>query len=70
MILDPATYTCPSHHTDLTHQVLEQLDDDYGWSVAYKPRKIRRSQPEFEVVVSCPGEGKAHQLTCRGTLQP
>ena len=34
MKLDPADYTCPDHHTDLTGQVLDALDED-GPPVAY-----------------------------------
>jgi hypothetical protein len=67
MILDPATYTCPTHNMDLTDQVLEQLEDDDGWPVAFKP-KTRK--PEFEVVVTCPGTDTAHQVACRGIRRP
>jgi hypothetical protein len=67
MTLDPATYTCPTHQTNLTDQVLEQLEDDDEWPIAFEP-KIR--QPEFEVVVTCPGGGTAHPVTCRGIRRP
>ena len=69
MILDPPTYACPTHGTDLTDQVVEELKDA-GWAVAYKTRDLRRIQPEFEVVVTCPGTRAPHQLTCRGTREP
>jgi hypothetical protein len=69
MILDPATYPCPVHTTDLTDQVVAQLEDDDGWPVAYKRRRTR-DQPEFEVVVTCPGAGTAHAVTCRGIRRP
>jgi hypothetical protein len=70
MILDPATYRCPSHSTNLTEQVREQLTDEDGWPIAFKARKAHHNQPEFEVVVYCPGNGTPHPLTCHGTLKP
>jgi len=70
MILDPETYPCPTHSTDLTDQVRAQLTDDDGWPVAFKDRKAPHNQQEFQVVVYCPGDGTAHPLTCRGTLKP
>jgi len=69
--LDPADYTCPDHHTDLTGQVLDALDED-GTPVAYpRPSLLgRKAGPRpFEVQVTCPGgtSGGPHPLTCAGT---
>jgi hypothetical protein len=68
--LNPAKYTCPDHHTDLTSQVLDALDED-GPPVAYdrQPLLGRTTGPRpFEVPVTCPGtDGRAHQLICAGT---
>jgi hypothetical protein len=62
MTLDPDRYECPDHHTDLTDQV-EQAIDELGPPVAY-----RRDRP-FQVIVTCPGTtgAGAHPLTCTGT---
>ena len=71
MKLDPADYTCPDHHTDLTGQVLDALDEDVP-PFAYQrlPLLGRKAGPRpFEVQVTCPGDtsGGAHPLTCTGT---
>jgi hypothetical protein len=69
--LDPDNYTCPDHHTDLTRQVLDALDED-GPPVAYGRGLLpgRKGGPRlFEVIVTCPGSagGAPHELTCAGT---
>lgn len=67
MILNPSSYECSEHHTDLTDLVEETLQDD-GPPVAYFPlRKTKPARP-FQVVVTCPGAtgAGAHQLTCSG----
>ena len=74
MTLDPDTYECPTHHTDLTAQVHEQLEDDdtpiaFGWRDRLAGRTASGAR-EFTAIVSCPGTGTAHKLTCRGTLTP
>ncbi len=71
MKLNPADYTCPDHHADLTGQVLDALDED-GPPVAYQRRPLlgRKAGPRpFEVMVTCPGDasGGPHPLTCAGT---
>lgn len=77
MILDPNSYSCPEHQTDLTVLVTEALGDD-GPPVAYAMPRFAASAPfqqrpagprPFEVLVNCPGaDGSgAHQLTCTGT---
>ena len=65
MILNPGRYECPDHHTDLTGQVEEALDEQ-GPPTAY-----RRDRP-FQVIVTCPGASgsEAHPLTCTGTFTP
>ena len=68
MTLDPSTYACPEHHTDLTELVAEALEDG-GPPVAYfRLRKAAAPRP-FQVIVTCPGANGAgaHQLTCSGT---
>jgi len=70
--LDPATYSCPTHGVDLTPQVEELLEEE-GTPVAYRPWSLRgrRSEPtSFEVVVSCPGDGKPHEQACEGRYTP
>ena len=72
MTLDPATYTCPDHQTDLTALIKEALEDD-GPPVAYpRPQLPGRAGPRprpFEVTVTCPGTpgGGPHELVCAGT---
>lgn len=77
MTLDPPSYSCPEHHTDLTLLVTEALADD-GPPVAYDmPRRasnvLFRQRPKgprpFAVIVNCPGANGSgvHQLTCTGT---
>jgi hypothetical protein len=63
MTLDPDRYECPDHHTDLTGQV-EQALDELGPPVAYRP-----GPRQFQVIVTCPGTSATgtHQLTCTGT---
>ena len=72
MKLEPADYTCPDHHTDLTGQVLDALDERRArrWPTAAVPLLGRKAGPRpFEVQVTCPGgaSGGPHQLTCAGT---
>lgn len=72
MKLDPDHYTCPDHHTDLTAQVLDALDEGDGPPVAYPRRHLlgRPAGPHpFEVIVTCPGPagGSPHQLVRAGT---
>jgi hypothetical protein len=70
--LDPETYSCQKHRTDLTGQVTEALDDDVP-PLAYDRlpilgRASARPRP-FEVTVTCPGTGGSgpHDLVCTGT---
>ncbi len=68
MTLEPSTYKCPEHNTDLTDLVAETLEED-GPPVAYRgPRKATAARP-FQVIVTCPGANGtgAHRLTCSGT---
>ena len=74
--LDPATYTCPEDHSDLSALVLQALGGA-GLEVAraWRPPGFRsRPKPEpFEVIVTCPGPAghpAPHQLTCTGTYRP
>ncbi len=76
MELDPATYTCPEDHSDLSALVLQALGGA-GLEVAraWRPPGFRsRPEPEpFEVIVTCPGPADhpaPHQLTCTGTYRP
>jgi hypothetical protein len=69
MILDPTSYSCPEHHTDLTAQVAEALDDDappFAYVSVFR-RKPAGPRP-FQVIVTCPGASGsgAHELTCAG----
>jgi hypothetical protein len=74
--LDPATYTCPDDHSDLSALVLQALGGA-GLEVARLSRLPRfgarpRPQP-FEVIVTCPGPAghpAPHELTCSGTFRP
>jgi hypothetical protein len=72
MNLDPVAYICPDHHTDLTGQVHDALEEE-GTPVAYRrgllpgTKAVRRS---FQVLVTCPGaagSSQPHELTCAGT---
>ena len=71
MGLDPESYTCPDHHTDLTALVEEALEDE-GADVAYK-RTLRLGRPArprpFQVTVTCPATAgsEPHPLVCAGT---
>ena len=72
MKLDPAEYTCPDHHTDLTTQVHDALDEDDSPPVAYPGKRLPGRSTglrPFEVLVTCPGGAGngPHQLTCAGT---
>src|SRR5689334_13833807 len=63
MTLDPDTYECPDHHTDLTSLVEEALELQ-GPPLAYQRPPGPR---QFQVIVTCPGDGTgAHSLTCAG----
>ena len=73
MKLDPADYTCPDHHADLTSQVRDALEEDGGPPVAYRrgllPGKKSGPRP-FQVIVTCPGpagSSQPYQLACAGT---
>lgn len=82
MTLDPDSYTCQEHQTDLTPQVLELLGGDGPPGaqtrrppLAYgrRPRLGRATAArEFEVIVVCPGTGAAepHNRVCYGTYAP
>jgi hypothetical protein len=63
MTLNPDRYECPDHHTDLTDQV-EQALEELGPPVAYRP-----GPRPFQVIVTCPGNSptRSHPLTCTGT---
>ena len=68
MTLDPARYECPDHHTDLTGLVEDALEDQ-GPPVAYRrPLRGRQGTADrpFQVIVTCPGAGTPHSLTCTG----
>jgi hypothetical protein len=67
MALDPDRYECPDHHTDLTSQV-EQALEEIGPPVAYRKPGAR----PFQVIVTCPGASGTgrHSLTCTGTHTP
>ena len=72
MTLNPARYECPDHHTDLTGLVEEALDNQ-GPPVAYRrpwPGRQSVGDRPFQVIVTCPGGGAAHSLTCTGTQAP
>jgi hypothetical protein len=73
MNLQPGTYTCPNHRTDLTEQVREALDDGDAPPIAYWRFPVGRAAPApraFEVTVTCPGGAEPHPLTCTGTWTP
>jgi hypothetical protein len=72
MTLDPTRYECPDHHADLTSLVEEALEDQ-GPPVAYRrplPGWGGTADRPFQVIVSCPGAGTPHSLTCTGTQAP
>lgn len=75
MELDPAIYTCPQDHSDLSPLVLQALGGT-GLQVAraWLPPFRSRPRPQpFEVIVTCPGaagQPAPHQLTCAGTYRP
>ena len=68
MTLEPSSYQCPEHQTDLTGLVEEALDDDAP-PVAYFSLRKKPAARAFQVIVTCPGMNGvgAHQLTCTGT---
>jgi hypothetical protein len=68
MTLNPSTYQCPEHRTDLTGLVAEALEDE-GPPVAYWSLRKRPAARPFSVIVTCPGANGtgAHDLTCSGT---
>lgn len=78
MNLDPETYECPIHHVDLTALVVAQLGEDEDSDVAFDGRPVARRlrrhdrvEPrQFEVVVTCSGEGATHRHVCQGTYVP
>lgn len=67
MMLDPNSYECPEHHTDLTNLVEEALEDDAP-PVAYLRLRKTTAVRSFQVIITCPGVDDAgpHQLTCSG----
>jgi hypothetical protein len=67
MILEPNSYQCPEHHTDITKLVEGALDDDAP-PVAYVSLLKKPATRPFQVIVTCPGANgtDAHQLTCTG----
>jgi hypothetical protein len=73
MNLDPVEYTCPDHHTDLSDQVRDALEEGDGPPVAYQRRRLlgRAAGPRpFQVIITCPGGAGGsgtHQLACAGT---
>jgi hypothetical protein len=72
MKLDPAEYTCPDHHSDLTSLVRDALEDEDGTPLAYRRGLLPGSKAgprPFQVIVACPGPagGQPHQLACAGT---
>lgn len=68
MTLDPSSYECAEHHTDLTGLVEEALEDD-GPPVAYFRLRSKPATSPFQVIVTCPGANGAgpHQITYTGT---
>jgi hypothetical protein len=75
--LEPATYTCPQDHSDLSPLVLQALDGTgletaRAWLLPPPFRSRPRPQP-FKVIVTCPGPAghpAPHQLSCAGTYRP
>jgi hypothetical protein len=68
MKLQPGTYACPDHKSNLTELVEEALDVDVppvafgrGFLAARAP-----AERPFEVIVTCPGGGTPHTLKCTG----
>lgn len=74
MTLNPDHYECPDHHVDVTKQVTEKANrDPHGTTYVAFPGLRRRGQQgpeEFKVIVTCPGGGEPHLLTCTGTRTP
>jgi hypothetical protein len=75
--LDPDTYRCPTHGTDVTTLVQRELDsigDVANVKFAFAlPGMRRHREPQsqhFAVIVSCPGDSTPHPLTCMGTFTP
>lgn len=68
MTLDPSSYECAQHHTDLTSLVEEALEDDDPPVAHFRLRSAPATSP-FEVIVTCPGANGtgAHQITYTGT---
>jgi hypothetical protein len=69
MELEPADFRCSTHNTDVTSQVVEQLEDDEE-IIVFGRLGGRSGTEAFEVVVWCPGPGgseSGHKLACRGT---
>jgi hypothetical protein len=70
MILNPSSYECPEHHTDLTGLVEETLEEDWpdvAYAARFRLRKAAARRP-FQVIITCLGANGAgaHQLTCSG----
>lgn len=73
MTLNPDHYECPDHHVDVTDQVTAKANrDPRGTSYVAFPglRKRNQGPEEFKVIVTCPGGGEPHLLTCTGTRNP
>ena len=68
MTLDPSSYECAEHHTNLTSLVEEALEDDAPPLAYFRLRSTPTASP-FEVIVTCPGANGAgaHQITYTGT---
>jgi hypothetical protein len=75
MTLNPDHYECPDHHVDVTDQVTRKMNPDPdrpgSANVAFPGLRRRDQGPEqFKVIVTCPGAGEPHLLTCTGTRTP
>jgi hypothetical protein len=68
MTLDPSSYECAQHHTNLTGLVEEALEDDDPPLAYFRLRSTPATSP-FEVIVTGPGANGAgsHQITYTGT---
>jgi hypothetical protein len=72
--LNPDSYRCPDHETDLTDLVVEQLEERVP--VTFRPRRPE----QFRVLVTCPGTttgghgqaatpGQRHEVACAGHVR-
>jgi hypothetical protein len=62
MHIAPETFQCDEDQSDLTELVLEELAMQIP--AAFGPRRTR----QFRVVLSCPGGGEPHDVTCSGEI--